>query len=172
MSKGLYWSQLFLGIGLGLMIASMVWLFYPHFFPEHEVQTRDVVYYNRSDLSLGDYQLTLPGDKDYVLPKEYALTGASLEMTKGLEIGQLLAENSDSQIGEDELLLSEIEIFIHPGETAEDIAHKLLNNGIIQEAEEFLQIVRQKRLDRKLRAGCYLITKEIDLYDFIDQLTR
>lgn len=171
MSKGLYWSQLFLGIGLGLMIASMVWLFYPHFFPEHEVQTRDVVYYNRSDLSLGDYQLTLPDDKDYVLPKEYALTGASLEVTKGLEIGQLLADNYDSKIREDELL-SEIEIFIHPGETAEDIAHKLLNNGIIQEAEEFLQIVRQKRLDRKLRAGSYIISKETDLYDFIEQLTR
>lgn len=171
MSKGLYWSQLFLGIGLGLMIASMIWLFYPHFFPDYEVQTRDVVYYNRSDLSLGDYQLTLPGDKDYLLPKEYTLTGASLEVTKDLEIGQLLVENSDSKIGEDGLL-SEIEIFIHPGETAEDIAYKLLNNGIIQEAEEFLQIVRQKRLDRKLRAGSYLITKETDLYDFIEQLTR
>lgn len=166
MSKGLYWSQLLLGIGVGFIIASSVWIL----LPEEEQLTREIIYYNSSDLSLGHRRLTLPGEEVFS-PAENSVTGASLEVTKGLQIGLLLAEGS-SQIGKTQEQLAEIEIFIQPGETAADIAQKLLEKGIIKEDEEFLQIVREKRLDRKLRAGSYLITVDTDLDDFIEKLIR
>lgn len=33
MHKGLYWSQLITGIGIGLIVAALVWIFVPQFFP-------------------------------------------------------------------------------------------------------------------------------------------
>lgn len=63
MHKGLYWSQLVAGIGIGLILVALIWIFANHFAEEKRVQDmqikREIVCYNISNLSLDAAELTL-----------------------------------------------------------------------------------------------------------------
>ena len=70
MRKGLYWSQLILGIGIGLVLTALVWIsineFYPQLFQPTVQQTvsslpqREIVYYEYPYFEFKTPELTLP----------------------------------------------------------------------------------------------------------------
>ncbi len=69
MHKGLYWNQMITGIGIGLILAALVWISVNQFFPEESevlvLQTeREIVYYQELGLTgLSFPELSLPVSK-------------------------------------------------------------------------------------------------------------
>ncbi len=186
MHKRLYWTQLLTGIGIGLIIASLIWIFFPDIFsnlaPLNE-SGNEVVYYDVSGYDFDVPRLTIPEElleiknSESSVDKEF-LIGKITEMDD-INDADLIAEmknvlkNSDQASNNKEFDNSVmIEFVVEPGDSADIIALNLQKRGIIENAEEFLQIVRLGRLDRRLRAGSYLWHKGMDITEFVNQLIK
>lgn len=63
-------------------------------------------------------------------------------------------------------------VVILPGSSADKIAQLLQNEGLIQKKEDFMAVVKAKRLESRFKAGSYEIQTGLSLEDLVNQLIR
>ena len=63
-------------------------------------------------------------------------------------------------------------IVIPPGSSADKIAQLLQNEGLIQKKEDFMAVVKAKKLESRFKAGSYELLTGLSLEDLVNQLIR
>ena len=152
MRKGLYWSQLILGIGIGLILTTSGWIFIKEYYPEFiepTVQTtvkpeikREIVYYEYPYYEFETPQLSLPeiDEKEEELDtgKKTTHDPISEPVKETKETKNRALKNIDLELGIHDLISSLIE----NSSEVKSIEKKVKVND-----EEFLELFKKKETD-------------------------
>lgn len=65
-----------------------------------------------------------------------------------------------------------IEFKISSGDTLSDIANNLIDLSIIEDKEEFIKFVKDKKLDKKLRPGTYKLKPNLSYSSILEILSN
>lgn len=63
-------------------------------------------------------------------------------------------------------------VVIPPGSSADKIAQLLQNEELIQKKEDFMAVVKAKKLESRFKAGSYELQTGLSLEDLVNQLIR
>ena len=150
MNKKIKLAYLILGIGIGMVFTNILYSFYP----------------NIKYLELQD---------DAVIEKAKELGMVSLK--ESIDVENKKEDKKEDIIEEkkeDEVIepIIEIEIVVESGSNLTRVAKKLYNANLIEDIDEFIVFVKQKKLDKKIRTGRYKIESNSSYDDIIETLTK
>lgn len=138
-------TYLTLGIGIGIIIASTFYSFYPQI--EQEELSDDII-------------------------MERAIELGMINLKESINILQSEEEKTNKdkdQVSKDELY---VEISIEKGEILQDIADKLFNLELIDNKEEFILLAEDKMRDKLFSYGTYEIKMNTSYSTIIKILTK
>lgn len=144
-------TYLTLGIGMGIVIASTLYTFYPQV--RHEELSDDIIVERARQLGM-------------ISLKESINTE---EIEKDI-IEEEIEEETDKDIVIEEDKY--IEFIVERGENSYDIARNLFAFGLIDDEEEFEALAQEKMVDRKLKYGKYKIKTNSSYDTIIKVLTK
>ena len=153
-----------LGIGIGIIISSTLNSLYPKI---KLIELEDEMIIERARelgmVNLKDsIKVDIPKETPKETPKE-ALKDESLEQI----------ENDVSLAVDDELEeIEEIEIVVESGLILTEVATKLYDTKLIEDKDDFISFVRNKKLDKKIITGIYRIKYNSSYEEIIQILTN
>ncbi|WP_352418447.1 hypothetical protein [Proteiniborus sp.] len=133
---------LILGIGIGLLVSSMLNIAYP--------KTK-YISYTETQIIEKARELGMVSLKESIIEKE----------EKNLETSN--KTSNDSDFVEDKRT---IEFIINKGDNSEEIVDKLFKEGIIEDKEEFTKKVIDNDIQKKFKYGVYELETKME-YDFL-----
>lgn len=140
--------QYLLGLGSGLILSALIaFLFTP-------IKTE-----SPSIMGTNTTQQSLPA-------------GSSSEETSPSENSSQAEGNPSLQQPIDSTQESSSSFVIPAGASADKIAQLLQNEGWIQNKDDFLTIVKAKKLEKRFRAGLYELTPGLSIENIINQLIQ
>lgn len=145
MDKKIKIAYLLLGIGIGLTVASTLYSFYPK-----------VEYMDLSD--------------DIIIEKAREL--GMVWLKENIDIESINNRVTDEEIGETVKEISEKEIVVESGSSLTIVVKKLYDANLIDDIDEFILFVKDKKLDKKIRTGRYKIKLDSSHDEIIEILTR
>ncbi len=145
MDKKIKIAYLLLGIGIGLIVASTLYSFYPK-----------VEYMDLSD--------------DIIIEKAREL--GMVWLKENIDIESINNRVTDEEIGETVKEISEKEIVVESGSSLTIVVKKLYDANLIDDIDEFILFVKDKKLDKKIRTGRYKIKLDSSHDEIIEILTR
>lgn len=145
MDKKIKTTYLLLGIGIGLIVASTLYSFYPK-----------VEYMDLSD--------------DIIIEKAREL--GMVWLKENIDIESINNRVTDEEIGETVKEISEKEIVVESGSSLTIVVKKLYDANLIDDIDEFILFVKDKKLDKKIRTGRYKIKLDSSHDEIIEILTR
>lgn len=148
---------LILGIGIGLLVSSMLNIAYPNikYMPYSESQIIEKA------KELGMVFLKEAISKNDEKSAEIDTTDVEDEVDNIEE--STVPQNEDKH---------EVEFVINKGDNSERIAEKLLEAGIIKNKEEFIKEIIAKNAQKKFQYGIYELETEMDYESLIKILTN
>ncbi len=120
-------------------------------------------------------QLDNQGEQGGVVGEEGDTQGEAEKGTQGEDTSQ---GESESTTGKTDMIENEDgdtdkETFVIPrGSTATQIANLLLNEGWISSKEEFIEIVGEKNLASRFRAGTFQLSKDMSIEEILSELIK
>lgn len=145
-------TYLTLGIGMGIVIASTLYTFYPQV--RHEELSDDIIVERARQLGM-------------ISLKESINTE---EIEK-----DIIEEETEEEAAAKDIVIEEdkyIEFIVERGENSYDIARNLFAFGLIDDEEEFEALAQEKMVDRKLKYGKYKIKTNSSYDTIIKVLTK
>ncbi|MCK4257464.1 MAG: hypothetical protein KAX49_00705 [Halanaerobiales bacterium] len=200
MHKGVYWSQVITGIGIGLILAALVWISVEKFDPVTEVPIvqpeRGIVHYQEIDMvGVETPELKLPHElksiymivpdvvtraTSEVPDEEFEVASAEEEKEKLQPVEEEIEEKIFSDVKLESKLALEvqkvdeevwIQFVVKPGESAESIAVRLHKEKFIN-GKDFINYVNRNKLDRKLQFGIFTLQKGMEIEEIVAEFTR
>lgn len=148
-----YITYLILGLGIGIIITNILHSAYPKV--ELVDLNDDVIVERARELGM-------------VPIKESIKIGKDIEEEVKEEVEEI---EEIEEVQEDEIINGEIEIIIEKGSSLTEISSYLQDIGLIENKEEFADIVRAHKLSGKIDYGYYTIKKASSNYEIIEILT-
>ena len=138
---------LILGIGIGIILTNTIYTFNPN------VKYRD---YSRKEIiaEATDLGMVFIKDNIDISPKE-----------------EKYLENSIDEL-EREDQKEKTQFIIEYGDSLEKVSMGLYELGIIGDRDKFLRFAQNKKIDKKLRVGTYMISPNLDYETIIKILTK
>lgn len=149
-----------LGIGIGIIISSTLHSLYPKI---KLIELEDEMIIERArELGMVNLKDSIKVDIPKETPKE-TLKDESLEQI----------ENDVSLAVDDELEeIEEIEIVVESGSILTEVATNLYDTKLIEDKDDFISFVRNKKLDKKIITGIYRIKYNSSYEEIIQILTN
>lgn len=147
-----YITYLILGLGIGIIITNILHSAYPKV--ELVDLNDDVIVERARELGM-------------VPIKESIKIGKDIEE----EVEEIEEVEEVEEIEEVELISEEIEIVIEKGSSLTEVASYLYDIGLIENKDEFADMVRANKLSGKIDYGYYNINKASSNYEIIEILT-
>lgn len=146
MNKKVKLAYLFLGIGIGIIFVNALYSFYPQI--KYMDLGDDVIIERARELGM----VNLKESIDMENPKE-----------------ELIEEEEKKEVEEPKV---EIEILVESGSSLTSVARKLYRAELIEDMDEFILFVKEKKLDKKIITGRYKIESDSSYEEIIETLTK
>ena len=97
-------------------------------------------------------------------------------MEKATELGMVtikesLSTNNEKNIKEEEIQ-KEMKFSIKSGQQLVEIANNLFESGIIEDKQEFIQFIEDKKMDKRLRPGDYVLNRNLSYTTIMKILSK
>lgn len=97
-------------------------------------------------------------------------------MEKATELGMVtikesLSTNNEKNIKEEEIQ-KEMKFSIKSGQPLVEIANNLFESGIIEDKQEFIQFIEDKKMDKRLRPGDYVLNRNLSYTTIMKILSK
>lgn len=116
------------------------------------------------------------GDKnnsDTAAAKSTAVTASQSSQTPELSTPTAQTSPADkAKESSENAVQGKKNIVISPGTNADKIAQLLQSEGLIQKKEDFMAVVKAKKLESRFKAGSYELQTGLSLEDLVNQLIR
>ena len=155
-----YITYLILGLGLGIIITNILYSAYPKV--ELVELNDDVIVERARELGMVPVKESIKLGKDIEDPEYKGSEEVEEEVIK-------LEESEEVEKGE--IINEEIEIVIERGANLTEIAIYLYEIGVIENKDDFADVVRANNLSGKIDYGYYNIKKDSSNYEIIEILT-
>lgn len=152
-------TYLTLGLGIGIIIASTFYSFYPQI--EQESLSDDIIIERAKELGMVSLKESINVD---------SLEKKEIEEKRTEEI--VATEESLEESVEAAEIIEEIEIIVESGSSLTSVATKLHNANLIDDKDEFILFVKEKKLDKRIITGKYKIINNSSHDEIIEILTR
>lgn len=146
MNKKVKLAYLFLGIGIGIIFVNVLYSFYP------QIKYMDI------------------GD-DIIIERARELGMVNLKESINMDNlkDELIEEEEKEEVEEPKV---EIKIVVESGSSLTSVARKLYRAELIEDMDEFILFVKEKKLDKKIITGEYKIESGSSYDEIIETLTR
>jgi hypothetical protein len=101
---------------------------------------------------------------DYILLKKDKYNQLQEEIQNK---SQVIEPKKNDENGEEDIIIN-----IKPGMSSEDIANLLVEEGLARSTKEVRELFTQLKINSKIRAGTYSISKDSTYFDLIRQITQ
>lgn len=142
---------LILGVGIGLVISSLLNMAYPKI--KYEPYTEAQIIEKAKELGMVSLKEAITKNDEETV--ETDITDLDLEE-------EMATTNEDMQM---------VEFIINKGDNSERIAQKLFEAGIIKDREKFIDKVIEKNVQKKFQYGIYELKIDMDYELLIELLT-
>lgn len=142
---------LVLGVGIGLVISSLLNMAYPRI--KYEPYTEAQIIEKAKELGMVSIKEAITKNDEETV--ETAITDLNIE--------------EDTTTNEDEQIVGFV---INKGDNSEQIAQKLFEAGIIKDREKFIDKIIEKNVQKKFQYGVYELKIDMDYESLIKLLTR
>ncbi|MBU5314110.1 endolytic transglycosylase MltG [Tissierella carlieri] len=160
MDKKIKITYLFLGVGIGIIIASTLYSFYPKI--EYIDLTDDIIMERARSLGMVGLKESIDViNKEELADEENTMESANDEMKEvQKDIEEIKAE------------VEEREIVVESGSSLTRVSKQLYNANLIDNIDEFISFVKDKKLDKKIVTGSYKIELNSSYDEIIEILTK
>lgn len=156
---------LILGVGIGLVIASLLNMAYPKI--KYISYTDEQIIERAKDLGMVSLKEVISITQDN--------REKNKENDEDENIEKEVASNAESEEGIDDNIIEEnivIEFVINKGENSEQIINKLFEAEIINDKDEFTSLIIEKNVQKKFKYGVFQLEKNMGYDLLIKELTR
>lgn len=140
---------LILGIGIGIIITNILHSFYPRL--EYIQLSDDIIIERARDLGMVNLKENIKIEKEIIDEKEEIL------------------EKKVEEVKEE---VKEVEIVVESGSGLTKVATQLHDADLIDNKEEFILLVKGKKLDKKIATGRFKVKSNNSYTEIIEILTR
>ncbi len=140
-----------LGFGIGILMTTSLFYFNPII--RYETLTEDEIKQKASELGMYELHSVIDDCED----KE-----VNLELNKSIQ-------NKEDKALEEQDSIMDFEI--KQGENTEIIIERLFEKGIIEDKDEFLDLVKKQNVEKKFQYGKYKINKGISYNELLNIIT-
>lgn len=160
MDKKIKITYLFLGVGIGIIIASTLYSFYPKI--EYMDLTDDIIMERARGLGMVGLKESIDViNMEELADEENTMESANDEM-----------KEVPKDIEEIKVEVGEREIVVESGSSLTRVSKQLYNADLIDNIDEFILFVKDKKLDKKIVTGRYKIELNSSYDEIIEILTK
>lgn len=159
MDKKFKITYLLLGIGIGIILASTLYSFFPKI--EYVNLSDDIIIEKARELGMVSLKESIELENIDELNEE-----DTVEVIENNSTGEYTETDVKNETKEG------IEIIVERGLGLTEVARMLYNANLIEDVNEFVLFVREKRLDRKIRTGPHIIKPNSSYDEILEILTQ
>ncbi len=163
MDKKIRITYLLLGLGIGIIITSTLYSFYPRI--EYIDLSDDIIIEKARELGM----VGLKESIDVRNIKDLNNIENTIEpITEKISVASEEVEEEKKELEE----VEEIEIVVESGSSLTRVSKQLYNEKLIDNIDEFILFVKNKKLDKKIVTGRYKIKSNSSYDEIIEILTK